>query len=165
MASRYLLIISVASVILAVTKSYPSGAPEDTCKTFNANHTGVSAQNSQPKYDLTVSPSSVAPGGIVKVTLQGTGGETFRGFFIQGFDASNKAVGKFRKQADAQTRDCSGPGSATAATHVNNNDKTKVVLTWQAPASFSGKVNYRAVVVKTYEYYWNNIKSNQLTVA
>ena len=49
--------------IVAISQCYPSGAPQETCKIFTANHTGHSAQNGRSKYDIKVNPSSVPSGG------------------------------------------------------------------------------------------------------
>ncbi|CAL1291976.1 unnamed protein product [Larinioides sclopetarius] len=157
------LFLALTCAIVALSTSYPTGAPKETCGTFSANHTGHQPQSSRPNYELTVSQSNAAPGSALTVTLQGKGGETFKGFFIQGQNAAGQPVGKFTPQSDAQTRDCSAADDSV--THVSANEKTKVTLKWQAPASYTGKVVFRAVVVKTYEQFWNNILSNSLNIA
>ncbi|GFT88462.1 defense protein l(2)34Fc [Nephila pilipes] len=157
------LFLTVTCVIVGICAAYPTGAPQETCNTFSANHTGHLPQRSKPNYELIASPSNVQPGGTLTVTLQGVGGETFKGFFIQGQNSAGKPIGRFSRQSDAQTRDCSGADDSI--THVNANDKTQVTLKWEAPASYSGKVVFRAVCVKTYELFWNNIVSNSITVA
>ncbi|KAG8182063.1 hypothetical protein JTE90_013993 [Oedothorax gibbosus] len=153
------------AAVLGVVASYPSGAPEETCSMFTAGHTGHTASNKPHNFHLSVSPATVAPGTSVTVTLQGVGADKFKGFFIQGQDSRRNPIGKFQGKSVAKTIDCSGPGSANSATHTSANDKTKVTLTWTAPSNFHGTVKFRAVVVQTYEKFWNNIYSNQLTVA
>ncbi|GBL83134.1 Putative defense protein 3 [Araneus ventricosus] len=157
------LFIALTCAVVALSVSYPTGAPKETCVTFSANHTGHQPQSSRPNFELNVSPSNAAPGSTLTVTLQGKGGETFKGFFIQGQNSAGQPVGKFTPQSDAQTRDCSAADDSV--THVSANEKTKVTLKWQAPASHTGKVVFRAVVVKTYELFWNNILSNSLNIA
>ncbi|XP_015924655.1 putative defense protein 3 isoform X2 [Parasteatoda tepidariorum] len=165
MSTYCLHILLVGCALYAISKAYPTGAPQETCKIFTASHTGHTAQNSQSTYTITASPSTVASGGTITVTLQGNG-EPFKGFFIQGQDKnSKKPVGKFLKQSEAQTRDCSGTGSQDAATHVNANNKSKILLQWQAPSDYKGTVVFRSVVVKTYELFWNNVYSSPITVA
>ncbi|GIY44348.1 defense protein 3 [Caerostris darwini] len=157
------LFLTLACAILGLSIAYPTGAPVETCSTFAANHTGHLPQRSKANYDLNVSPSNGAPGSTLTVTLKGVGGETFKGFFIQGQDAAGKPIGAFSPGSDAQTRDCSTAGDSV--THVNPDEKTQVTLKWKAPSSYSGKVSFRAVVVKTYELFWNNIYSNSVSIA
>jgi len=166
MFSNFLLLTAVAIGLIALSYSYPSGAPQETCRIFTANHTGHGPQNSATaKYRISVDPSSVRPGGKTTVTIQGTGNEVFKGFFIEGQDESSRQpYGKFKSKAGfAQTRDCTR--TSNAATHVNDNNKSKIELEWTAPASFNGNIVFRAVVVKTFETFWDNLYSNRLTVA
>ncbi|XP_035226845.1 putative defense protein 3 [Stegodyphus dumicola] len=163
MSSAWLFIVAITSGIIALSFSYPEGAPKETCATFRPNHDNHTPKTSPHNYELSANPSSVQQGSTTKVTLQGKGGETFKGFFIQGQDeVTKRPVGKFRRQGDANTVDCSG--TATSITHVNPKDKSSVSVVWEAPASYTGKVIFRAAVVKTFENFWDNIYSQPIVI-
>jgi len=44
---------------------YPGGAPDFVCSTLLPSHSGATAQNSPPPYQITTSSSTYAPGQIV----------------------------------------------------------------------------------------------------
>nr|ALA65639.1 hypothetical protein [Physocyclus mexicanus] len=74
-------------------------------------------------------------------------------------------VGKLNVERNnlAQSLSCVGLRSSDAATHVSNDLKDEVVMQWQAPSK-PGRVIFRAVVVKSFEIFWDNIRSPELVV-
>lgn len=163
------LFLSTFTLGLMLVAAHETGAPPEACKDFATKH-HLDHDETKPRYEpqtgpapykITANPTS---GGQAEITIAGVG-EKFRGFMIQGNDGSGKIVGTFEEGKESQNRVCSGGDPGNTATHINPEEKPVIELVWKAPEGFTGKVVFRATIVKDYETFWYDVKSNELNVA
>ncbi|GLG95737.1 Defense protein l(2)34Fc [Gryllus bimaculatus] len=136
-----------ALLLACQVQGYAKGAPEGSCGDMVPQH-GVDPQKSPSPYTLT---PVKAKDGSVSLTLKG--GKTFKGFLVQGRDASGKAVGSFKVTPGARTVDCTGPNSASGATHSGPEEKSSVSLTWE-PKGVSGPITFWYTVAHNGGEFW-----------
>ena len=76
------------------------------------------------------------------------------GFFIQVRDEEGMPIGSFNPdRSSGKLRSC-GSGRGNALTHINNEDKTRIQGTWQAPGDYRGNATFTYTVALNYfEYY------------
>ncbi|KAH7970920.1 hypothetical protein HPB49_016711 [Dermacentor silvarum] len=55
-------------------------------------------------------------------------------------------------------------GGRNAITHNSRDDKTQVVVTWTAPAGYTGQVYFSATVVQSSYVFWKGITSDAVFV-
>lgn len=78
-------------------------------------------------------PFSIQPGEIIQLTIRGIGAAQFRGFFVQARNqVDSMPIGRFSPSADVNIVNCFGM-SQSAATHTNREQKSEVVIEWEAP--------------------------------
>uniref|UniRef100_A0A1B0CE66 Reelin domain-containing protein n=1 Tax=Lutzomyia longipalpis TaxID=7200 RepID=A0A1B0CE66_LUTLO len=117
-------VLLVVSFVLSLTTGLPDGAPPDTCPIHTL------------PYQVVASSNVYGPGATIHVTI--SGGDVFRGFFIQARDAqTNEWIGEWQHSANTQTiPECS------AITHADPKDKVQATLIWQAPSNKQGQVYF-----------------------
>ncbi|KAH7970922.1 hypothetical protein HPB49_016713 [Dermacentor silvarum] len=115
-------LVAVACLLPAALWALPSGAPVAACYSELPGHGGAEPQASLSPYAIQATP------GVLLTARDAHTGELLHGTFTP----------------DAQTRtlDCPG-GNANAITHNSRDYKTQVVVTWTAPAGYSGQVYFR----------------------
>lgn len=124
----------------------PGGAPQrdDVCSDMLPRH-GVEAQAPSAPFELIPSENNIKGGERLKVTIQKTGGVTFKGFLLQArADESDEIVGEFHQIAQSEPfnfRDCA-LRSHNCVTHANNNPKENITFEWKAPYNFEGKIYF-----------------------
>lgn len=90
----------------------------------------------------------------------------FRGFMIQAYEpGTGKHIGHFLPTSDSKPMT-----GCSAATHVNNQDKQKVVLTWIPPedgskdqGAKSRQVRFKATIVVTHSEFYTGFESTERT--
>ncbi|XP_055697320.1 putative defense protein 3 [Phlebotomus papatasi] len=146
-------VLLLLSFVVSLTLGLPDGAPPDTCvKNNRPNHGKTTSQpiHTLP-YQVVASSNTYSPGSTIHVTI--SGGDVFRGFFIQARDAqTNEWIGEWQQSANTQTiPECS------SITHADPKDKVQATLIWQAPSNKQGQVYFTGAVVKDYGTYWTDI--------
>lgn len=146
-------LVSLSPAVLA----YPGGAPEGACATLTPEH-GVNAQPGN-KYGIYVSPNAIQSGGAVSVSLQGQ--DQMKGFLIVAQDAS---TGQPIHGGRWTAVDGNAKALSCGLTHTSNSDKPQAQGQWTAPSGFRGQVAFAAAAVKDGATFWNNIRSEILSV-
>lgn len=110
----------------------PFGAPQQACEDMLAQHPPFDPQTTLPPIEV-IAPLNIQTGETAQIIIRSTGGAQFRGFLIQIREfTTNIPAGRFLQQVEVNTLNCFGlPQSA--ATHSNSQDKSEVVLEWEAP--------------------------------
>nr|CAD7399631.1 unnamed protein product [Timema poppensis] len=111
----------------------PDHVPSSVCRSMTPSHGASAPQNGVSPYKISLSSSSVAPGGVVQVTLSGKGVEEFKGIYVQG-RVGDEPVGKFLPHDDKAVviSDCP-PSQQNAASYVSRQSVNSVTLNWTAP--------------------------------
>lgn len=124
-----------------------------------------SAQEDDPPFTITVSPSKIAPGQTVTVTLRALEDTEFKGYIVQARDGDD-AIGEFEvpNKDDGKTLDCPG-GSQNAVTHSSRDKKKSATFRWTAPDDFSGSVTFTGTVVVGFRTFYNEVTSSPVSVA
>jgi len=100
-------------VLLALTaqqlSAFPNGAPRSACGSLRPIHMLFSAQEDEPPFSITASPSRIAPGQTVTVTLRAFEDTEFKGYIVQARDGDD-AIGEFEvpNKDEGKTLDCPG---------------------------------------------------------
>ncbi|XP_023308874.2 putative defense protein 3 [Lucilia cuprina] len=155
--SSAIQILSILSLIVVI-KSFPDGAPSDTCVKKRPNQPNHGQARPQPfdknPYEVVASSETFHPGQEVTVVIYPHGKqELFRGFFLQARDAnSNEWIGEWQRSENTNTiPECS------AITHGDNRDKLAAKLIWKAPQNKRGRVYFTGTVLKSYGTFWSDI--------
>lgn len=131
-------IFVIISIIISIVDCFPDGAPPDTCVKgrFNQPNHGQSRSQSAhtSPYQVIASSDSYGPG--ERITVQISGSDVFRGFFLQARDAqTNEWIGEWQETQNVKTiPECS------SITHADNKDKAQATLVWIAPKGKQGSV-------------------------
>ncbi|XP_060081001.1 putative ferric-chelate reductase 1 homolog [Ylistrum balloti] len=152
--------VVLLSAKVGMVWSYSMGAPSTTCSTMFPVHSGSPAQTTQPPYFFQLSKTTFTPGETLSVNLVGNG-VILRGYQIQARDGNGNVVGQFTSAAGARTITCGLENGAL--THSNARNKQGVSFTWQAPTPAVGGIQFIATVVQTYNVFWLNVNSPQIT--
>nr|CAD7423344.1 unnamed protein product [Timema monikensis] len=159
--------------------------PSSVCRSMTPSHGASAPQNGVSPYEISLSNSSVAPGGVVQgrqllkirldrsedlkaeknngITLSGKGVEEFKGIYVQG-RVGDEPVGKFLPHEDKAVviSDCP-PSQQNAASYVSRQSVNSVTLNWMAPNEPSTVV-FRSTFVKNFTDFWVNVLSDELIV-
>ncbi|XP_019613939.1 PREDICTED: putative defense protein 3 [Branchiostoma belcheri] len=155
----------LAVAFFSVSDGYGTGAPAPACVTMRPGHlnggVAVNPQNSTSPYSIVVG-DEYTPGRTVSVQIVGP---QFRGFLLQARrPGSTTPVGTFSNApADTKTTECTTADSSM--THSNAGQKQNITLTWNAPSTGVGNVQFVATVAEQKVTYWMNIQSAQLMQA
>ncbi|CAB3374197.1 Hypothetical predicted protein [Cloeon dipterum] len=153
--------VALFSGLVVLAAGYGGGAPEGACGDMVPQH-HTPPQTSESPYTISVNKNSVRPKEKVYVTLSSKQGDTFKGFFIQA-RVGDTAVGKFDAAAGVKLVNC-GNGVASAATHENSKEKTKVTVAWEAPPELSETVIFTVTTAKDGGTFWVAQKAAPLRV-
>lgn len=138
-------LVTVAFIFAVIHQSYGNsdGAPISACTSMVPDH-GVPPQTSASPVTVVPSATSVSPGGQIQVRIEGIAAAfIFRGYFIQARDLSGQTIlGDFVGGAGVTLRTC-GATANNAATHSNAAERAYQLVTWRAPANFSGSVRFQ----------------------
>uniref|UniRef100_A0A1B0CAY5 Putative reeler n=1 Tax=Lutzomyia longipalpis TaxID=7200 RepID=A0A1B0CAY5_LUTLO len=142
---KLLLILGLCFVQIFAEASHPR---------FSCDFDSVHGVPSQPAdtlpYNLQVSGYDYNPGTTITVTIDG---DTFRGFYIRAFDeASREPSGTWKESTSLHAMD-----RCNAAIQADREDKESVELKWNSPPEGSGKVYFKALVMKDYSTYWSDL--------
>ncbi|XP_069120671.1 putative defense protein 3 isoform X2 [Argopecten irradians] len=175
----------VWGLLCALVKSYPSGAPYNTCadpapfhsRRLNSSHVGFYFPQHMltSPYTLETSTRRYFNRMRIRVTLKAAPGDFFRGFFIQAtrdnypLDSQDRpAYGTFRPvDSNSQPRLCrAAVGQVGGITHTGNSNKTEVSVDFILPVGCNlGDIQFVATVVKTYSQYWVDVRSDPVSPA
>ncbi|XP_078620078.1 putative defense protein 3 [Branchiostoma floridae x Branchiostoma japonicum] len=168
MAARKLIL---AVCIVLVAAFFPgcdgrgSGAPTSACTSMSPGHlnngTAVTAQSSASPYSIVVG-DKYTPGRTLSVQIVGP---VFKGFLLQARrPGMTSPVGTFSSPpTDTKAIQCTAADSSM--THANTNPKQNLTLTWTAPSTGVGNVQFVATVAEEKVTYWMNIQSRQVRQA
>ncbi|CAL1534243.1 unnamed protein product [Lymnaea stagnalis] len=172
----YIAAIFVAS-ILGCSHAFPSGAHNNgsnimesmssycTAGHFRPNHANHLPQSTAAPYTITVtSPAGTMykHGQPVTITLAGTSGRQFKGFFIQGDCTEVTFEGTITCGSQGHNVTFCGKSGAT---HSNAVPKDQVVCTWNPPEFQIGKVQFIATFVENFSIFWSGVRSSTTLVA
>jgi hypothetical protein len=152
-----LQILLILTISFSGVLSSSSGASTLACTDLTPRHGTNTPQTSAMPIDMTVQPGVINAGDVVTITLQG---RAFKGFIVQArILGSGEVTGSFEFTSEMRTMDCRTLPSNSVATHINNEDKTSVVLRWRAPTNFNSafiQVNFFYSIVESFPVFWNN---------
>ncbi|XP_077498819.1 putative defense protein [Amblyomma americanum] len=153
----------VAALLPVVLRAYPSGAPAGVCNTELPKHGNAEPQASQSPYVIQATPVNIAQGGRVTVTVYGS--SPFKGLILTARDVHTSELlkGTFTPDVQTKTLDCTG-ATANAITHNSRDDKTQVVVSWTAPAGYTGQVYFSGTVLQSAYVFWKGITSDAVFV-
>ncbi|XP_038050415.1 putative ferric-chelate reductase 1 [Patiria miniata] len=169
------ILLCLVPTVFGYSAGPPVGSSNPTLCTnmiptgHNGGVSNATDQNSPP-YTITATASEYTPGGSLTVTIAGTGGNQFKGFFIQARRAdpardNDVAIGTFSNQtANTQLLMCHTVANSAWA-HSNNDARSTIVGTWTAPAQDEGPLRFMATIVKgepNRSYFYTNVTSTQL---
>ncbi|KAK8762332.1 hypothetical protein V5799_026400 [Amblyomma americanum] len=132
------------------------GIPKD-------EHGNAEPQASQSPYVIQATPVNIAQGGRVTVTVYGS--SPFKGLILTARDVHTSELlkGTFTPDVQTKTLDCTG-ATANAITHNSRDDKTQVVVSWTAPAGYTGQVYFSGTVLQSAYVFWKGITSDAVFV-
>ena len=134
-------------VILSHQSSYSfsTGGGTTACATLTPSHAPHVSQTSEPPYTITLSDQFVLQGQSLTLTIASTTpGIFFRGFMIQARTLEDQLViGRFTETDTARAVNCGLLPVSSVATHRTNNEKSQITLTWEAPTTFFGVMNFQ----------------------
>ncbi|KAM4719862.1 putative ferric-chelate reductase 1 isoform 2-T2 [Anableps anableps] len=133
-----------------VVWSYGSGLVSESCFDMTPHHSG-SPQTTKSLFTISTEQSSFTPGEDVKVSLQGSGSGSFRGFLLEAREPGGQsAVGSFLN---------------VAVSHSSASPKTNIQVTWKPnPAETIKTVQFQASFVQSYRTFWVGVKSPVLSL-
>lgn len=158
---RFLVIIAS---VFAAAQAFGGGAPTSVCNDLTPKHPAEPQEVASP-FTISISKSVIKPGDEVKVTLEGTNGNKFKGFIVQG-RVGDSIVGSFEvnpNDEEVQFLNCPS-GTNNAATHRNPKPKSKISVNWVAPKDLQDVVVFKATFVKEGDIFWVAQASSGLTV-
>lgn len=146
---------------------YSGGAPILACKTLVPQHLSE-PEMSDPPYHILVSAWHIPKEAmhdppIVQLMINSPVDEKFKGFIVQARCVDNDTViGQFEPEpGEYQMIDCAR-GIENTATHLDAGLKTNVTLLWKPPANVSGNIVFHASVVKDFDHFWTDMRSDVL---
>ncbi|CAH1249080.1 Hypp8510 [Branchiostoma lanceolatum] len=126
-------------------EGFGSGAPASACTTMQPGHlngtngTTVAAQTSASPYSIVPGSSSYTAGGTVSVQIVGP---VFRGFLLQARQTGmTTPIGTF-SNAPNNTKTTQCTTADNSMTHANTNAKENITLTWTAPSTTMGNIEF-----------------------
>ncbi|XP_066264045.1 putative defense protein 3 [Branchiostoma lanceolatum] len=156
----------LAVALFAGCEGFGSGAPTSACTTMQPGHlnngTSVAAQNSTSPYSIVPGTSSYTAGGTVSVQILGP---VFQGFLLQARQTGmTTPVGTF-SNAPNNTKTTMCTAADSSMTHDNTNAKENITLTWTAPSTTMGNIEFVATIADVKTTYWMNVKSSEISGA
>nr|AAT34988.1 stromal cell derived factor 2-like protein [Branchiostoma belcheri tsingtauense] len=158
--NKVVICVCVFLAFLSACDAYGTGAPQEACVTMHPGHmlnatTAVVPQTSASPYSIVVG-SKYTPGSNFSVQIVGP---VFRGFLLQARrPGSTTPVGTFSNPPNnTKTTQCTTADSSM--THANTNEKQDITLTWNAPSTGVGNVQFVATVAEMKVTYWMDITS------
>ncbi|KAL5238471.1 hypothetical protein ACI65C_005881 [Semiaphis heraclei] len=170
-----LLLVSVAAFgYLQTALAYSEGAPLEVCTDLMPQH-GAPAQTKESPYTLTLNRKSMKGGESVTLTLASKDFSKFKGFIIQARDSNEKPIGSFSPLPASKNNpefkgkwkliSCPDGPSNNTATHANAVEKSRVVLTWNAPKTLDlQSFKFKYTVAKNGGEYWVGKESENVSV-
>ncbi|XP_023194436.1 putative ferric-chelate reductase 1 [Xiphophorus maculatus] len=170
-ASELLRIMKRIALLLVLTwaapaaRCYPSGLVSESCADMTPNHSAAPQTTTAP-FTVSVERSGTAPGGQVKVSLQGPSSGPFTGFLLEAREPGGQsAVGSFLLgSGPARLLTCFQKLNS-AVSHSSASPKTNIQVTWQPdPDRTVGVVQFQASFVQSYRTFWVGVKSPVLSL-
>ncbi|XP_026820046.1 putative defense protein Hdd11 [Rhopalosiphum maidis] len=175
-AKLALLLVSVAAFGYPKTAlAYSEGAPLEVCSDLMPQH-GAPAQTTDSPYTLTPNRKSVKGGESITLTLASKDFSKFKGFIVQARDGDDKPIGSFTPLPASKNNNefkgkwkllsCPNGPSNNTATHANAVEKSRVVLTWNAPKTINlQSFKFKYTVAKNGGQYWVGKESENIAVS
>ncbi|RXG71673.1 putative defense protein [Armadillidium vulgare] len=124
---------------------YSMGAPDVACESMTPGH-GQTVRTDVPPYRLKPNVTSVFNGEKLLLTLDSQD-KPLKGFFIQARqnEDDGKPIGQFLliKDDEHHLVNCKS-GINNAVTHKSPDEKTSVMIQWQAPDNFEGDIYFQS---------------------
>ncbi|XP_001200225.3 putative defense protein 3 isoform X2 [Strongylocentrotus purpuratus] len=165
---------SLVSLVVLVcglqADGYGSGAPKSTCPHGNAIHRSRSSNYTefyapQPAasnpFIFHTEDDQYHPGKSLRVTISGSNGELFKGFFLQAraFN-SNKTLGVF-SDLPALTKPVQCTGTVDdSVTHTGKEEKEALSFLWTAPEEGVGDIIFIGSVALGHSTFYVNMASS-----
>ncbi|CAH1790847.1 unnamed protein product [Owenia fusiformis] len=160
--------VSVTVILLMLVYSlsaYPTGAPVAKCGDMTPGH-GTKNDITNSPYTVTASRTTFKAGDSMTVTVSGTGGATFKGFFLQA-RLNGTIIGSFSNLSPTNsTKTITCATANDAATHADRTIKNTITATWTAPRgllSTTGNMVFVSTVVTDFDTVWIQVPSTALT--
>ena len=98
----------IALLALNYSQAYPSGAPEEACEAVEPSHEDYKPKTSQSPFSLSTDKITYAPGDMVTIKIEGSGGSKFKGFLIvaKASTTSSDFLGKFNSGTQNKKLQC-----------------------------------------------------------
>jgi hypothetical protein len=131
------LVIFCVVLMLQGSLGFASGAGTTACENLTPNHPPYQPQITQPPVTFVLSSQNLRQGETMTVAIEANEGFSFRGFIVQArtLDDNPQVVGEFQFIAGTRGVFCSAFPQNSVATHTSSAEKTRVELTWRAPAN------------------------------
>ncbi|XP_022111703.1 putative ferric-chelate reductase 1 [Acanthaster planci] len=170
------LLLALVATVLGFTSGPPVGStyPNLCTDMIPTGHNGGMSRaddTDNPPYTITASADEYMRGSSLTVTITGTGGNQFEGFFIQARRAdpardNDVAIGTFSSPpATTQLLTCHNVENS-AWGHSNSMTRSSIEATWTAPAQDEGPIKFMATIVKGVpdrDYFYLNVMSSQIS--
>jgi len=137
---KYLFLVCA---LVAMGECYKNGAPPEACSDMTPQH-GVDPKELPSPYTLTATKKSNKK---ISVTIGSQDGTKFKGFLLKALDKDGNPIGTFDSVTNGKLTACGENNNAV--THSDNSDKRRATVNWNAPAGFSGTVQFALTTAKT----------------
>ncbi|XP_022093820.1 putative ferric-chelate reductase 1 [Acanthaster planci] len=169
-------LLAVVPAVLGFSSGPPVGSSNpnlctDMIPTGHNSGTSLASDTANPPYTITASGDEYTRGGSLTVTITGTGGNDFKGFFIQARRAdptrnNDVAIGTFSSPpVTTQLQTCHDVENS-AWGHSSSVNRSSIAATWTAPAQDEGPIKFKATIVKgvpNRDYFYLGVMSNQIS--
>ncbi|BFZ16446.1 hypothetical protein BsWGS_19485 [Bradybaena similaris] len=167
------LVAAILVVAIKETSSYPTGAPQYTCRSQIPLHVNCTQDGPAP-YGIAVNEDGAKVQLVTtdhkkySVTLASLDDSAFRGFICAVSDAGDDKylpIGKMSllpsSANEVQLLSCTKSTADTGVTHTSNSDKHKVQFDWSPPSNVSPGQQYklRCTMVMEFAKCWTNMQA------
>lgn len=173
-------LLLVGCVGIVVVSANSRGPPAGACKSMQPgdyHQPNKAKEKDNSPFNLVADPLD---NGQVKVFLRSTSEDKkFRGFMIMAEAVGERGHGYFVPTIETKPfakalscenlpSTCSDPaacqGTSNAITHNSPDDKDSITVLWTPPSLMSGEVTFQATVVGERHIWYENIRSDTVTI-
>jgi hypothetical protein len=138
--------VKIFVVVLQIhyLSAFPGGASIASCISLAPSHGQNIPQATEAPFLITTSTNLINQAQRLTLKIEGIG-VTFRGFIIQArnnADAS-QVVGRFISGLEIGLINCANTPAQSTATHTSSDEKSTLLIEWEAPRDFTGVVNFQ----------------------
>jgi hypothetical protein len=161
LTATVVVLFAIASVDIVNSFSVSVPPVRSVCRTMVPGHHEYKPQTSESPFAVSTDVNEIKERGVVEVTLHGLGNHTFKGFYLQARGSKNTPIGMFNSNSLAKTHSCGGVRS-NAAHHGSPDEKSRVSVSWHAPAGYKGDIQFQATFVENFVHFWTPVKAPEV---